>query len=126
MKESKFKPKMMDELKSRKNNMSWNKSIVSNVLERKKVQKKQILFTFSSSAFAFAATILIIFQFTFNPTVDPLQYKTFITEQIEGSYQRSQGKTTDGNTQNIEESNSEYVVFSNDIDDIIKESLAIR
>jgi hypothetical protein len=128
--------KMTEEINSRLKSEEWNSKIAAAVIDKKNNTKKKIFYTVSGSFLAAAAAVAIILSGVLNNKNDSMIYDEFITAQIKGTYDaaipvttKKTAKKTNGNKKTsaaIQINNNEDIIFTEDIDSLISETLALR
>ncbi len=117
MNNDRFISNMHSEIEKRLHSDSWNLEISSKVLKKK---KKKNLMIFSSSIGTFAAvaaTVMFILTSGFNTGTSTNVYYSFISKQVEGTY---------NNVFKKDNNNSSAEIYSSDIDSTIDETLSMR
>ena len=122
MKEKNQRSMMEKEIQFRLDNDFWDKKIARNVLQRR--NKKTRLFAGSAiSALAAAAVIVVVFFMGIKSEINNNPYDSFITSQVQGTYQKVYTGTADrSNNYTV----SEEYYSSDDIDTLIDDTLAVR
>lgn len=120
MKENTLKDLKAMSIKQRRESDSWNYRIASDVLARKAGRRKRSILIFSMSPVAAAVLFFIVFSFSgFDEPAD--LYGPFIANQLEGTYSAVFKNNTAAGT-----GYSSDPLFTNDIDIMIDETLAMR
>ena len=109
---------MKSEIKKRIESSEWDIGIAAAVLKKKR--RKKIAYSVSFSSLAAAALVLIVLLFGIYS--DPYQdtYDSFISNQVNGTY-----KLVFNGNSGID-SNNDNMLLSNDIDNMIDNTLSMR
>jgi len=122
MKDNSMDDIMKKEIEKRLENDLWDMKMSRRVMSKRRSGRKKMIYSATGSSLALAATVTIIFMFGFNSS-QPAMYDQFISSQIEGTYKKSFEKNI---IQVSSENSGSGVVFSDDLDDMIDDTLAMR
>lgn len=134
-----YKNKMAEEIDKRIKSSEWNSMIADSVLKRRKKTSKKIFFTASISSLAAAAAVVLVLSGVLSNKNNGLIYDEFITAQIKGTYDSAlpaknkivskKIQLKEKKAESIEKSSSkisEDIIFTEDVDSLISETLALR
>ncbi len=122
MKTGELKQRLDDEIQKRVKSNSWNFEIATRVIESKKRNRKRALYLTAVSSFSFAAIAVIFFIFGINSQPQKNIYEQFITKQVNGTYQL----VVDKNDKLTSSGSATDLVFTDEIDSIIDNTLSMR